>query len=98
LRESFRCLKRDGIVWATFYIYDKIPLREARWNFVTPYGLGYTAFPNNPDGAIAYDYELVRNMIIDTGFNIKRYIKGYWRTKRTTLDCDEQDIFVLEKI
>jgi len=98
LAELRRCVKDRGKIWMTMFVIDKY-VREnpdiLHWRFDIPYEEGYTAIPDKPEGAIAFDGERIVAAINETGFDIVRYIPGYWKTLRTSLDQHRQDIYVL---
>lgn len=101
LRESYRCLDKNGKVWATFYILDEHynPEYEGlNWQFDTAYDEGFTAVRNNPEGCVAYEKEKILRIFHKIGFSVEKYIAGNWKKERQTLDNHEQDILVLTKI
>lgn len=100
LTEAQRCLSPTGKVWATFYLKDEHwnpAYQELLWRFDTPYDEGLTATPDNPEGAVAYPIEKVLKVIDRVGLKVEKYIPGYWKMIRHTLDQHEQDICVLIK-
>ena len=65
--------------------------------FNTPYEKGYTAKPEKPEGVVGFEKSVILDIIAKSKFSIEKFIPGYWKTKRTSLDQHEQDVFVLLK-
>lgn len=100
LKEASRCLAPGGKVWATFYIKDDHwdpAYPDLVWHFDTPYDEGLTATPDRPEGCVAFPMEKIQAAVDRAGFAIEKYIPGYWKTPRHTLDQHEQDVCVLTR-
>tara|TARA_A100001015_G_C14875579_1_gene666168 strand:+ start:104 stop:913 length:810 start_codon:yes stop_codon:yes gene_type:complete len=101
LTEIKRCLKEDGKVWITCYNIDgkydrnNKALSKRRF-FDTVYEEGFTSQPEKPEGSVGYTEEKWFEAISDAHLKIEKYIPGYWKINRQSLDQHEQDIFVLK--
>ena len=100
--EAKRVVKNNGKIWCTFYIkddnYDSSKKNPSNRFFETVYGQGYTATPEKPEGAVGFDYDIIKNLFNQIGLEIIKNIPGYWKKKRQSRDQHEQDVFVLSII
>lgn len=100
LKECYRVTALGGKMWVTFYVIDELvgeASNSPKRKFSAPYEEGFTATPENPEGCVGFEKNKIIELFDNTGFTILKYIPGYWKTERSTLDQHEQDVFVLEK-
>ena len=97
LEEAARCLKKDGRIWASFFLIepDHNPHKPGiSWRFLHNYDRGYTATPQNPEKCVAYDIETIGSALEGSGFTLTRHIPGTWKGNKTSLDQHEHDVLV----
>jgi SAM-dependent methyltransferase len=107
MKEFRRILKRTGRVWATFFIVHQGILEAIRDNPQTQYALSFQhrygpgCFVNTldePRGAVAFEEDLLRQMIERTGLNLAQPILwGTWSGQRPDPKCG-QDSLVFMKL
>lgn len=104
LKEFARVLKKDGRVYASFFLYSAEALEAAKtkgktqWtaSFQHDFGNGvYGNDPTFPRGAVAFTDEAIRRLVAAAGLELKRpYIKGWWSGLHADPE-DGQDAMVL---
>jgi SAM-dependent methyltransferase len=97
LKEARRCLKKEGKIWATFFLLDDHLDPDhpgLKWRFVESYDEGMTAVPENPEKCVGYDAELVFGAVEEAGFRIERYIPGFWKARPQSMDQYIHDVIV----
>ncbi len=100
LQEIIRCLSPKGKVWMTCYAIDERGARKRKtWNYLfnTPYEKGFTNNIDDPERLVGYETDMIEAVVGKTGLRIDKYIPGYWKAERKSLDQHEQDLFVLSK-
>jgi SAM-dependent methyltransferase len=103
LREFRRCLKSDGLVFATCFMVDPDVLAAARRTDLTPYALRFEHLhepgclindPKHPLGAVAYTREALERMVVAGGLALDRPIgQGSWSGLMASRHS--QDVMVL---
>lgn len=65
-----------------------------KWRFEATFGEGYTATPDVPEKCVGFDQALIEQTLADHGFKVWKYIPGYWKSPRASLDQHNQDVLV----
>jgi cyclopropane fatty-acyl-phospholipid synthase-like methyltransferase len=99
LDELYRTLKPGGVVFATFFILNKISresMRRQEFRFDHPSDRYYLMHPTVTSANVAYDEDYLLKACTDAGFEIERLLYGKWSGR--SLDVlDFQDVVVLRK-
>lgn len=106
MREMARVLKPDGLVYATFFLYNDEVIAKSQAKSLTPYNLRfehpygngcYINDANYPTGAVAYTDEAMQRMINASGLRLDRpYLKGAWSGYYLPEQSDDgQDVAIL---
>jgi SAM-dependent methyltransferase len=106
MQEIARVLRRDGLAYATFFLYSPETIAAARRTDRTPfklrfehsYGEGcYINDPANPTGAVAYTDDSMRRIIDASGLVLDRpFLKGWWSGAHEEAD-DGQEVAIVRK-
>ena len=101
LKEISRTLVSGGSCFATFFVLDEfakrsVDKRQASLNIAVPIGEGcYVQDKEVPEGAVAYEYRFLSDLIAKAGLIIEAIHWGSWSGRRPYLSY--QDIFLLRK-
>jgi ubiquinone/menaquinone biosynthesis C-methylase UbiE len=104
MKEIGRVLKKDGLAYATFFLYSEETIASARVHNLTPnnlrfehaYGDGcYINDANYPTGAVAFTDTAMTRMIRNSGLKLaKPYLKGWWSGLHKDAE-DGQEVAIL---
>jgi predicted SAM-dependent methyltransferase len=67
LKETYRILKADGVMWITFFCIEHVELGH-RWTFQHRRGNAYIENAKYPEAAVAYHEAFLPELAIDCGF------------------------------
>ncbi len=104
LKEASRKLAEGGKLWCTMMLVDKYfdnsRLNERTTNTsidsdLTPYKESFTLTAHNPEEWILHDEHKFLEIVERLNLKVLKYIPGYWKTPRASLDQNHQDVFVL---
>ncbi|MFH1092233.1 MAG: class I SAM-dependent methyltransferase [Pseudomonadota bacterium] len=97
LKEARRCLKKEGKIWASFFILDEVydpNYPRLEWRFNTPFDQGFTGNPANPEKSVAFNFDKIFSVLDLSGLRLTRYIPGTWKTPPASLDQHLLDVIV----
>jgi hypothetical protein len=109
LREFRRILKRDGRVYATFFLVDEAirtrigqePVTTWRLIFQYPYPYGDGCFINDPSNsvaAVAYTSPKMRDLITLSGLRlVGPFLPGLWSGMFPEADCGQDTMILGER-
>ena len=98
LRESARCLARDGRIYSTWYLWDdwtalSVAGHDVLWDFPLPRDGYRIQRPHRPEAAVAYEYDHLAGLLRDAGLVIDTERRGNWRERLT----HDQDTLILRR-
>ena len=102
LKESFRVMKTDGYLLATFFILDEesnnLMLKHDGLNFRHSFG-NYALLDKKVKSAnVAYHRDYLEAMIRQAGFSIQKEVKGHWCGRENKEVIEFQDIIIMQKV
>lgn len=102
LKEFRRVLKPDGLVCASFFLFDDETLARTRTSplgltFLHPYGEGCRINdPKHPEGAVAYTLPVLERLFSAADLELARPIsRGFWSGREGS--SDGQDMVILRR-
>ncbi|MGD9850219.1 MAG: class I SAM-dependent methyltransferase [Nitrospirales bacterium] len=98
LQEAVKYLRVNGRIWLTGYMLDNEMVdgfSNKYWAFCTPYDLGFSAIPKNPEGCVAFHERIWHEIVSEVNLVFIHIIRGYWQTSTRSLDQHKQDVMIL---
>jgi SAM-dependent methyltransferase len=98
LSELRRCLRREGKIYSTWYLWDDMTAESIRghdvlWDFPTGYESHRVMDVARPELAVAYVRDQLMAHIEESGLRVATERRGDWRSKPT----HDQDILILAR-
>ncbi len=98
LGQACRVLKPGGVLIATFFVIDESYKPESKFSFPFDYGHYRLMDKTVKSANVALNKDYLLALCKKSGFEVIKYVQGYWQKHISQGDNDFQDYIILKKM